>query len=190
MNLDRAKALAERIVEALRPHCERIEIAGSIRRERAEVNDIDLVLIPKDIGAIVQRVLQSCILLRGGLTSVNIIAQYNSPKRGDPLDKCQVDLFIAHNGIQDLLQNLPTNFGTLFLCRTGSMQHNIALADLAKSKGWHWDPYRGVMDEKKQVIASATEEEVYEALGLRWREPAQRDALRTSNVQRPTLNVQ
>lgn len=174
MKLERAKALAEKVVAAIRPHCERIEIAGSIRRELAEVNDIDLVLIPKDIGAIVHRITQSCKLLRGGLTSVNIIAAYQSPKRGDPLDGFQIDLFVAHNGVRDLLESVPTNWGSLLLCRTGSMQHNIGIADRAKQRGWHWDPYRGLFDGDRKLVASETEDEIYAALDMDWREPRER----------------
>lgn len=177
MNLDRARALAEKVVEAIRPDCERVEIAGSIRRERAEVNDIDLVIIPKDIGAIVRRVTQSCKLIRGGLTSVNIIAQF----AGGPADGFQLDLFMAHNGVADLLQSVPTNWGSLLLCRTGSMQHNIAIAERAKARGGHWDPYRGLFDEKRKLVASATEEEIYEALELPWREPTKRERLEALN---------
>ena len=47
MKLKDAEELAKRIVEHIRPHCERVEVAGSIRRKKSEVRDIDLVLIPK-----------------------------------------------------------------------------------------------------------------------------------------------
>jgi DNA polymerase/3'-5' exonuclease PolX len=39
--------IAGRIVEALRPYCERIEIAGSLRREKPMVGDIEIVAIPR-----------------------------------------------------------------------------------------------------------------------------------------------
>ena len=47
MILSTASNYADQIVEWLTPYCERIEIAGSIRRARPEVNDIDLVVIPR-----------------------------------------------------------------------------------------------------------------------------------------------
>jgi hypothetical protein len=47
MNLPLATLYAQQIVTWLTPFCERIEIAGSIRRQRPIVNDIDLVCIPK-----------------------------------------------------------------------------------------------------------------------------------------------
>jgi len=47
MELEKAKKIAEELVEMLKPACERIEIAGSIRRRRTEVGDIELLVIPK-----------------------------------------------------------------------------------------------------------------------------------------------
>lgn len=46
MRLDRAQSIAGSLVELLAPGCERIEIAGSIRREKPEVKDIELVVRP------------------------------------------------------------------------------------------------------------------------------------------------
>src|SRR5688572_28680494 len=48
--LARARAIAEKVVDALRDHCLRIEIAGSIRRGRPECGDVDLVCVPKPGG--------------------------------------------------------------------------------------------------------------------------------------------
>lgn len=47
MHLEHATEIANRIVAILLPHCERIDIAGSIRRKQDEVNDIDIVCLPK-----------------------------------------------------------------------------------------------------------------------------------------------
>lgn len=51
MNLLQAQTIAERLKAELAPYCERIEIAGSIRRQKAEVKDIELVVIPKRVVA-------------------------------------------------------------------------------------------------------------------------------------------
>lgn len=45
--LNQAQPLAEKIADDLRPVCERVEIAGSVRRQRADVGDLELVAIPK-----------------------------------------------------------------------------------------------------------------------------------------------
>jgi len=51
-DLSYAQGIAEGLVEQLAPHCDKISIAGSIRRQRAFVKDIEIVAIPKpyDVG--------------------------------------------------------------------------------------------------------------------------------------------
>ena len=50
MELQKAKEIADSIIETLSPHCERCEIGGSIRREKEFVKDIEIVCIPKKKG--------------------------------------------------------------------------------------------------------------------------------------------
>ena len=47
MELQKAYKIAQQLVHVLKPHCARIEIAGSIRRMKAQVGDIEIVCIPK-----------------------------------------------------------------------------------------------------------------------------------------------
>lgn len=47
MKLAAAQSIAERLLEEMTPYCERISIAGSVRRRRPEVGDIEIVAIPK-----------------------------------------------------------------------------------------------------------------------------------------------
>ena len=70
MELEQAKKLAEQIVNQIRPRYERVEVAGSIRRKKSDVRDIDLVLIPKPmlwhrIIATLQRNMDAKVLKRG-----------------------------------------------------------------------------------------------------------------------------
>ncbi|MDX2138587.1 MAG: hypothetical protein SF123_10875, partial [Chloroflexota bacterium] len=48
MNYADAKALADCVVNLLAPHCQRIDIAGSIRRKMSDIGDIDIVCEPGD----------------------------------------------------------------------------------------------------------------------------------------------
>jgi len=50
MLLAEARKLAEQMVERLRPACDKIEIAGSVRRGKPEVKDIEIVCLPRDTG--------------------------------------------------------------------------------------------------------------------------------------------
>ncbi|GAI97127.1 unnamed protein product, partial [marine sediment metagenome] len=66
-------------------------------------------------------------------------------------------------------------WATLLLIRTGSAGNNIRLSTLAKKRGWHLAASGdGLFDENGQRIAGDTEESIYQALGLHYREPKER----------------
>lgn len=177
MELSRAQGLAERIVAELQPFCERIEIAGSIRRRRRFVNDIDLVALPKrhQVNALRERVRRNTTLISDGDQALMVRMR----------DGTQLDLWIASREKRDLFGTTPTNFGSLLLCRTGSKEHNIWLVEQAKRRGLRWNPHHGVFGpwgwpEVKEsahtvLLASATEEEIFTALGLEFIEPERRE---------------
>lgn len=166
--------IADRIKAELAPMCERIEIAGSLRRGRPEVNDIDFVILPKpgQIDAIKARCEKKCAVVKDG--DQNYIVRL--PECGGrPGSGFQVDILFARHAAADLLQRVPGNFGTLLLCRTGSTAHNIYLVEHAKTRGFTWNPYKGVLDGEGFVIASETEEEIFDMLALNFVPPANRE---------------
>lgn len=185
MLLRPAYLLADKIRLELSPMCEAIEIAGSIRRARPEVNDIDLVLLPKPgmHAAIRERCLRRCDLVTDG--AQNLIVRL--PTNGGPASGFQVDLFFARGREQDLVSVTPGNWGSILLCRTGSKEHNIWIAQRAQSMGLKWQTYKGLMGPSKMtdqtdqtdrtdvVIASETEEEIFTALGLQMIPPVMRE---------------
>ncbi len=174
MKLFDAYNLAEKIVAQLAPLCERIEVAGSIRRARPECGDIDLVILPLpgQIAAIKSRCSQKLAAVTEG--EQNCIYRF-SQSPGAAWSGVQLDLFFARPAVKDLLQTVPGNFGTLLLCRTGSKEHNIWLVESAKRLGLTWSPYRGVLDADGYVIASESEEDVFKALGLEFIPPQRRE---------------
>jgi DNA polymerase (family 10) len=72
--------------------------------------------------------------------------------------------FVA-KGIQvDLFFAAPDTWGSILVCRTGSKELNIWLAECARECGGKWHPTRGVYLGKS--VSSRTEQEVYAAIGL------------------------
>lgn len=171
MKLARALAIALKIQEQLAPLCERIEIAGSIRRVRPEVGDVDLVILPRpgQLPAIKQRCTQKCEVVRDG--EQNCIYRL----RLSDQTELQLDIFFARPAVSDLLNTAPGNFGTLLLCRTGSKEHNIYLVEHAKRQNLRWNPYRGLIDAHGTVVASETEADIFKALNLPWIKPEDRE---------------
>lgn len=166
MKLSTGIFLAEKVAATLQPFCERVEIAGSIRRRRAWVNDIDLVVLPKEgrLAELRARVFERTTPVTDGPQTI-IATMANG---------VQIDLWIAQPPHADLLASTPTNFGSLLLCRTGSREHNIYLVEHAKKLGLRWNPYQGVFDGAGKCLASATEEEVFQALQLDYIPPYHR----------------
>jgi DNA polymerase (family 10) len=166
-----ADKFAARIRAEMEPFCERIEIAGSIRRRRPFVNDVDVVVLPKphlEAGLRERVKLKAERIITDGLQTLVVILT----------NDLQVDVWIAQPESRDLLEVKPSNFGSLLLCRTGSTEHNIYLIDHAKRRGLIWNPYHGVFSPiggKSVCIASATEEEIFAALQLEFIPPEKRE---------------
>jgi len=166
MRLEEATTIAEKVKESLSPYCEKIEIAGSIRRGKPTVNDIDMVLIEKP---------KAVLLLSSLIASMGrIVLNGDRIKRlwyGDKQSGISIDIYIA----------TPYTWSTLLLIRTGSKENNIRLASLAKRKRWHLKANGdGLFNEKGERIAGDTEESIYQALGIPYQEPWERGQDRVS----------
>lgn len=167
IELAKARKWAEQIVEELKPFCERIEIAGSIRRQRPQVNDIDFVILPKDgnVEAVKARCMRnSPQVLTNGTVNFLFMIGHN----------VQVDIFFARAPAHELFGRTPGNWGSLLVCRTGSATFNAWLASQAKRAGLHWNPYSGV-DRNGTALPCEEEADVFKAIGVDWVKPEQRE---------------
>lgn len=158
MKLEQAEQLARKIDGELSPFCARSEIAGSIRRRRHEVSDIDLVVLPNGPTArekIMERCARTARLIKGGEQYVVF----------ELANGFQLDLWFAHNGTADLFDADPCNFGVLLLARTGSAMFNVWIAQQARERGLHFNPHRGIL-KRNEIVASADEADIFRALQL------------------------
>lgn len=165
--LRQARDLAYKVRDALLPHCRRIEVAGSIRRQRETCGDIDIVCLPAGLTgreAIIARCKQGATLLKEGDQYVEFLLA----------NGFQLDLWFAHDGTGDLIDPEPSNYGALLLARTGSAAHNIWIADEARRKGVRFSPSKGIMLQR-QVLASVEEAEIFRYLGLPFIQPWERE---------------
>jgi DNA polymerase (family 10) len=158
--LSKALEVANALMSALRenPAAERVEIAGSARRWAETCKDIDIVATANDARALVE-----------SFSSLPLIAEASSPGESGARG-------VTHNGLQiDLRIVEPQNFGNLFQHLTGSGRHNEALRTDAVKRGFHVSEY-GVIDDSTGIThACATEEGVYELLGMQYIEPEMRE---------------
>jgi len=171
ISLANGEAIAAKIINALRPMCERIEVAGSIRRRRQSVGDVDIVLLPKadQLPGIMARLDRNTEVKSNGET--NSIRILDVPKIGP----VQIDVFVAKAENKEFFETVPSNFGSLFLLRTGSTRHNIRIVQRAKDRGLTWDFTRGILNAHGKVIAGAEEADIYRVLDLPFQEPQNRE---------------
>lgn len=155
---------AEQIVVSLlrylgeHPAVERVEVAGSFRRGKDTVGDLDLPAVASDADAAMDR-----LAAYPGVEAVLA--------RGD------TKMSVRYRGTQIDLRIVPQeSFGATWQYFTGSKEHNIVLRHRAKQQGLKINEYGVFRDE--QYIAGRTEEEVYAALGLPWIPPELREARR------------
>lgn len=166
MELEKAKAIANEVVDKLKPFCERIVVAGSIRRHKSIVHDIDIVCIPANQGQFIEALKAMGKIEMGGEKLIRV-----------KLPSIMLDIYIAS----------PSTWATLLLIRTGSKEHNIKLCSRAKSMGMklHADgsglfklveqkSIFGEMPPREERIAGDTEQSIFEALKLQYLEPEKR----------------
>ncbi len=156
-----ATELAQDIRSAVEDYCERIEIAGSIRRQRPTVHDIDFVVVAKS---------------DKDWQSINDTLKRLSAKpncSGNQLLKayvpCEGGLFQV-----DFYRAKPSTFGIHLLIRTGSAEHNCWLAGHAISRGMRLKYSEGLLKDGKP-IAGEDEKGVFAALGLPYSLPIERE---------------
>jgi DNA polymerase (family 10) len=158
--LSKALPVAEEIVAALREHpaSDRVELAGSLRRLGDSVKDLDIIATASDAGALIAR-----------LRELEIVASVS--QSGDAGARV-----VTHQGMKvDLRVVEPDQFGNVLQHFTGSKAHNVQLREAMVRRGLHISEYGVLDDETGETTRCATEEAVYERLGLPWIPPELRE---------------
>jgi len=158
MNLGIAFPVAKEIVETLREKAgsKKIEWAGSLRRMRENIGDIDILATGPNKEEIVHtftHLPEVKEVLASGETKASVIVEGG----------IQIDLRVVEED----------SYGAALQYFTGSKGHNIRLRGIAKTKGIKINEYGVFKGEKK--VGGKEEEDVYRALGMDWIEPELRE---------------
>jgi DNA polymerase/3'-5' exonuclease PolX len=186
LSLREARAIASEMVEALRPYCERVEVAGSIRRGKDRVNDIEIVAIPKT--AVKQPESDLFGKAFGGPTTVRdpgflmvVDSLADVIVKGSPQTGRYVQFYTAEAIKVDLFLCRPENWGYIFLIRTGSAEFSKMVA-----LRWSMLGYKGVegmLTRNGTPQAFREEWELFAALGMNTPPPHEREL--TANGLKP-----
>jgi DNA polymerase (family X) len=164
--IDIAERVAEKLVEHISgfPDVEKITPAGSLRRGRETVGDLDVLVTGKACLDDAERnALAEHIVKFPGI--MEVIA------RGE--NKVS---FRLRSGMQvDVRMLPPDSFGAAMQYFTGSKNHNVTLRQRALKMGYTLSEYGLYQLKDEQRVAGATEEEIYARLGLDYIEPELRE---------------
>lgn len=171
MELARAREIAEELKARLFTGCKKIEIAGSIRRQKPDPGDIELLCIPKFADGVDQLDREIGALIFLGLLG------FRRNKRGSrvygPLNKLMVHL---PSGIGvDIFSTDNQCWPVSLVVRTGGKETNKRIATAAIQKGWHLRAYSDGFDTPGGRVRCYSEREVFELVGLTYLPPEQRE---------------
>ena len=166
--LDTAEQLAEKLVEHLlaTPGIEKVTPAGSLRRGRETVGDLDILVTGK-----------GCIEAESRQRLIDLLLRF--PGLMDVIAQGENKVSFRHrNGMQvDVRLLPPESFGAAMQYFTGSKAHNVALRQRALKMGFTLNEYALATLEDEKPVAGATEEEIYSKLKLDFIPPELRENL-------------
>ncbi len=146
--------------ETLKGLYENIELAGSLRRRKETIGDIDILISAKKEN---WPKLHQHFITYAGVKEVLLSGETKSS-------------VVLQEGRQvDLRTVEPHQWGAALQYFTGSKEHNVRLRDIAKAMGLKLSEYGLFKADTEERIGGSTEEEIYELLGMEWIPPEIRE---------------
>ena len=163
MKLEDVLPIAQRVKATLEPYCERIEIAGSVRRRKAEVKDLEIVAIPKVMKT---GLFDSVMERHPGFCKA--VEQWPAIK-GKPTGK-YTQRTLPEGLVLDLFMAEANNWGLILAIRTGSADysHRVLAGGWVRHglKSAEGHLYRG-----DELLVVKEEEDLFRLSGVKWVEP-------------------
>jgi DNA polymerase (family 10) len=159
MPIGQAYPVAQQLVEFLRglPQVTAAEAAGSLRRGRETVGDLDLIVAASDKEAVMAA-----------------FSELSNVRRVKSLGVTKVSVEMVDGMRAQLWVHPPERFGTALQYATGSKDHNVRLREMALDQGVSLSEHALAREDGTEILC-AQEEEVYAALGLPWIPPELRE---------------
>lgn len=169
--LAEARKVANELFVLLSPHCERLTIAGSLRREKPEVKDIELVAQPRQSVQTGKEV-NELLVWTDELVASKVIEKdpehdrWGKKYRRFLFGGMKVDLFMV---------TPPAQWGVIELLRTGSWEFNVRMFGLLRKAGYRVQDGHVIDMATEQVIDTYTEHDVFRLAGIEWVHPRDRN---------------
>lgn len=154
--LSEGDVAAERVISALAPYARRIAAAGSLRRRKETVGDLDVIATGSP------EILERFVSMEG----VSTVLSKGETKSSVLLDTgMQVDLRVVEDRC----------YGAALLYFTGSKDHNVLLRNISIEKGMKLNEYGLFSRDEDKLLSCSTEEEIYRELGMDYIVPELRE---------------
>ena len=162
MLLGEALPIARELVKELKKlkEVQQVEIAGSLRRRKETIGDIDILVSSKAPNKVMN-----------SFTSLGYVDRILA--KGET----KSSVFLSAGIQADLRVINPAVFGAALQYFTGSKEHNIKLRSIAHNKGYKLSEYGLFNNKTGKLIAGKTEAEIYKKLGRSYIEPELRENL-------------
>lgn len=183
MRLKQAHQLARKVKATMEPFCERIAIAGSIRRKKEEVKDIEIVMIPKMANSNnrstgwIKAIRSFGYIYKGDKQKGGVnVAKYIQTAMGQ--ENIKIDFFIA----------TPENWSMTYLIRTGPADFSASILLRFNTFG-----YRSVgsiptlIKDPDIKLSFESEEKIFDFLNLPYLEPEIRDLAKIRGITQQDL---
>lgn len=172
--LHRAEEIADEVVRLLEPYCERVAIAGSIRRRKPEVGDIEVLAIPKygglscHVNLLDQEILD---LMHCGILDFRL-SKHGRRAFGQ---KNKLMVHLPSGLAVDVFSTDEQCWPVALVIRTGGAVTNKRIATAAIKKGWRLQAYGAGFSTPEGDVVCKSERDVFELVGLPYLPPEKRD---------------
>lgn len=168
---EEAMAAANEIIKFIAPACTRIEIAGSLRREKLEVGDIEICAIPNYCEDLFGDKFYSAAIVGGRLRELG----FDMDKDGENYKKFY---FIRYQIWVDLFLTTPEQWGLIYLIRTGSADFSRLMVTSKQKGGYMPSNYKvsggRVWSGESKVLATPEESDIFRLWNMKYIEPKMR----------------
>lgn len=177
---DVALDVARELLDRLKPHCDRLVVAGSLRRRKPDVGDVEILYIPclcerrADLFSTLHESLadeeihrmlgDGTLAMRPSKTGVTSWGEWNK-------------LAVHRSGVPvDLFRTRLDSWWNYLVCRTGPAASNARIAMEAQRRGYKWNPYGSGFTHLNSgtLIPMPSEEAVFAFVGLPFVQPWER----------------
>lgn len=178
--------VAREIIDAMRGTYDELVIAGSLRRRREEVGDVEIVFVPRmeaverrDFFSPPPEVSLADVAIQGMLSGGMIRQRLNVLGRPAWGAANKLAVHVESGVPVDFFGTTAAAWWGYVVCRTGGARTNVAICEAARRRGWKWCPTTGVFSRASglgvETHAIGSEREVFEFVEMEYREPRDRE---------------